>query len=62
MKSTNDVASALADKIKAVDVLKTPGLDDPELRARFETYLSLAEVPAPGSRNTLARCSKFPTP
>jgi hypothetical protein len=47
MKSTNDVASALADKIKAVDVLKTPGLDDPELRARFETYLSLAQVPAP---------------
>jgi hypothetical protein len=45
MKAGNDVASALADKIKAVDVLKTPGLDNPEMRARFETYLSLKEVP-----------------
>jgi hypothetical protein len=45
MKAGNEVASALADKIKAVDVLKTPGLDDPEVRARFETYLSLKEVP-----------------
>ena len=44
MKAGNTVASALADKIKAVDVLKTPGLDDPALRARFETYLSLKEV------------------
>lgn len=45
MKAGNEVASALADKIKAVDVLKTPGLDDPVVRARFETYLSLKEVP-----------------
>ena len=45
MKAGNEVASALADKIKAVDVLKTPGLDDPQVRARFETYLSLKEVP-----------------
>jgi len=45
MKAGNDVASALADKIKDVDVLKTPVLDDPEVRARFETYLSLKEVP-----------------
>jgi hypothetical protein len=45
MKAGNEVASALADKIKAVDVLKTPGLDNPALRARFETYLSLKEVP-----------------
>jgi hypothetical protein len=45
MKAGNEVASALADKIKAVDVLKTPGLDNPEVRARFETYLSLKEVP-----------------
>jgi hypothetical protein len=44
-KGAADVASALADKIKAIDVLKTPGLDDPEVRARFETYLSLQEVP-----------------
>jgi hypothetical protein len=44
-KAGADVASALADKIKAVDVLKTPGLDDPQVRARFETYLSLKEVP-----------------
>ena len=44
-KAGADVANALADKIKAVDVLKTPGLDDPEVRARFETYLSLKEVP-----------------
>jgi hypothetical protein len=44
-KAGFDVASALADKIKAIDVLKTPGLDDPEVRARFETYLSLQEVP-----------------
>jgi hypothetical protein len=44
-KAGGDVASALADKIKAIDVLKTPGLDDPDSRARFETYLSLAEVP-----------------
>lgn len=47
MKATDEVASALADKIKAVDVLKTPGLDNPEMRARFETYLSLPEVPQP---------------
>jgi len=45
MKAGNDVASALADKIKAIDVLKTPGLENPELRTRFETYLSLQEVP-----------------
>jgi len=44
-KAGAEVASALADKIKAVDVLKTPGLDNPEVRARFETYLSLKEVP-----------------
>jgi tetratricopeptide (TPR) repeat protein len=44
-KAAFDVGSAIADKIKAVDVLKTPGLDDPALRARFETYLSLKEVP-----------------
>jgi hypothetical protein len=47
MKAGNEVASAIADKIKAVDVLKTPGLDDPAMRARFETYLSLKEVPQP---------------
>ncbi len=45
MKAGNEVASALADKIKAIDVLKTPGLENPEVRARFETYLSLKEVP-----------------
>jgi hypothetical protein len=45
MKASNEVASAIADKIKAVDVLKTPGLDNPQVRARFETYLSLEEVP-----------------
>ena len=33
------------DKAKALDVLKTPALDDPEIRARFQTYLSLKEVP-----------------
>ena len=44
-KATQDLAGALADKIKAIDVLKTPGMDDPEVRARFETYLSLKEVP-----------------
>jgi hypothetical protein len=44
-KAGADVASALADKIKAIDVLKTPGLDDPQVRARFETFLSLPEVP-----------------
>ncbi len=44
-KAGNQVASALADKIKAVDVLQTPGLDDPQIRARFQTYLSLKEVP-----------------
>jgi tetratricopeptide (TPR) repeat protein len=44
-KAGADVAGALADKIKAVDVLKTPGLDDPVIRARFETYLSLQAVP-----------------
>ncbi len=45
MKAGNEVASAFADKVKAVDVLKTPGLDNPIIRARFETYLSLKEVP-----------------
>lgn len=44
-KAGADVAGALSDKIKAVDVLKTPGLDDPIVRARFETYLSLQAVP-----------------
>jgi len=44
-KATADLASALADKIKAMDVLKTPGLENPAVRARFETYLSLKEVP-----------------
>jgi tetratricopeptide (TPR) repeat protein len=43
-KAVFDIGSAISDKIKAVDVLKTPGLDDPALRARFETYLSLKEV------------------
>jgi hypothetical protein len=47
MKAGNEVASAIADKIKAVDVLQTPGLDDPVIRARFETYVSLKEVPQP---------------
>jgi hypothetical protein len=47
MKAGSDVASAIADKIKAVDVLRTPGLDDPIVRARFETYISLKEVPQP---------------
>ena len=46
-KATSDVANVLADRIKAVDMLKTPGLDDPEIRARFETYISLKEVPQP---------------
>jgi hypothetical protein len=44
-KSAQDVAGVLADKIKAVDVLNAPGMDDPQVRARFQTYLSLAEVP-----------------
>ena len=45
MKAGNEVAGALADKIKAIDVLKTPGLENPEMAARFQTYLSLKEVP-----------------
>jgi len=44
-KGGADVAGALSDKIKAIDVLKTPGLDDPQTRARFQTYLSLQAVP-----------------
>ena len=32
-KAVFDIGSAISDKIKAVDVLKTPGLDDPALRA-----------------------------
>ena len=44
-KAIFDMGSAIADKVKAVDVLQTPGLDDPALRARFETYLSLKEAP-----------------
>ena len=44
-KGGEDIAEALADKIKAVDVLKTPGLDDPATAARFQTYLGLEEVP-----------------
>jgi hypothetical protein len=44
-KATAELASVLADKIKAMDVLKTPGLENPLVRARFETYLSLKEVP-----------------
>jgi hypothetical protein len=46
-KAGSEVANALADKLKAIDALKTPGLDNPEVRARFETYLSLPEVPQP---------------
>jgi hypothetical protein len=46
-KSGEDVAEVLGDKIKALDVLKTPGLDDAAVRVRFETYLGLEEVPAP---------------
>jgi hypothetical protein len=42
-KAIFDVGSAITDKVKAVDVLKTPGLDDPAMRARFETYLDLKE-------------------
>jgi len=38
-------AKVLEDKIRAMDAFKTPGLDDPAVRARFETYLSLKEVP-----------------
>jgi hypothetical protein len=45
MKAGNDVAAAIATKIQAVDVLRTPGLSNPEMKARFETYLSLKEVP-----------------
>jgi hypothetical protein len=45
MKAGNEVAGAIADKIKAIDVLKTPGLANPAIRGRFETYLGLAEVP-----------------
>jgi hypothetical protein len=57
-KATSDVASALADKIKAVDVLKTPGLDDPQVRARFETYLSLKEVPDSRIKEYFAKMSE----
>jgi len=44
-KAGGDVASALSDKIKALDVLKAPALMDPQTRARFQTYLSLKEIP-----------------
>ena len=44
MKAGNDVAAAIATKIQAVDVLRTPGLSNPEMKARFQTYLSLKEV------------------
>ena len=44
-KAGGDVASAISDKIKAIDVLKTPGLDNPAVNARFQTYLSLKEIP-----------------
>ncbi|HUB68212.1 MAG TPA: hypothetical protein VL981_12070 [Candidatus Methylacidiphilales bacterium] len=43
-QAESQVLSAIADKIKALDVLKTPGLDNPEVRARFETYISLPAV------------------
>ena len=39
------IAGVLGDKIKALDVLKTPGLDDSEVKVRFETYLNLDAVP-----------------
>jgi len=39
-------AKVFEDRIKAMDAFKTPGgLDDPVIRARFETYLSLQQVP-----------------
>ena len=44
MKAGNDVAAAIATKIQAVDVLRTPGFSNPEMKARFQTYLSLKEI------------------
>ncbi len=39
-------AKVFEDKIRAMDAFKTPGgLNDPVMRARFETYLSLEQVP-----------------
>jgi len=44
-KATSDIANALADKLKADDALNAPVLNDPETKARFDTYLSLKEIP-----------------
>jgi hypothetical protein len=60
-KAGAEVASALADKIKATDVLQTPGLDDPEVRARFETYLSLQEVPDARIKEYFGRMAQVST-
>jgi hypothetical protein len=43
-KTAADVAGQVENKVMAIDVLNTPGLDNPETRARFETYLSLPAV------------------
>jgi hypothetical protein len=58
-KATADVASALADKIKAMDSLKTPGMDNPQMRARFTTYLSLQEVPDPRIKEYFGKMSQI---
>ncbi len=58
-KAGADAASALADRIKTLDALKTPGLDDPEVRARFQTYLSLKEVPEARIKEYFARMAQI---
>ncbi|MCE0499501.1 MAG: hypothetical protein LV481_16290 [Methylacidiphilales bacterium] len=58
-KGEQDVAEAIADKIKALDVLRTPGLDDPEIRARFETYVSLPAVPDRDIKDYFSKMSQI---
>ncbi len=45
-QSIADAAQEWENKVKALDVLTPPGLDDPIRRDQFETYLDLPEVTA----------------
>jgi hypothetical protein len=44
MKGGADISEAMADKIKAMDILSTPALDNAAIGEQFKTYISLPAV------------------
>lgn len=42
--AAKNTSGTLADKLKAMDSLNPPGINDPAVQAQFETYLSLPET------------------